>query len=63
LLISILKTLCYCTIVGLTTGYYYYEVAIHDIAVRRAVSRIITRGLFWILVCSAYFKLFGTVQT
>lgn len=56
---SIFKTLVYATIVSLTVGYYYYEVAIRDILVRRAVSRIITRGLVWIVMASAYLKLFN----
>lgn len=55
---SLLKTLFYCTVASLTIGYYYYEVAMRELAVRHAVSRIITRGLLWITACSVYFKVF-----
>lgn len=56
---SIFKTAIYCTMLSPTVGYYYYEVAVKDILVRKAVSRIITRGLFWILLATTYLKLFS----
>lgn len=55
---SVLKTLFYCMIVSLTTGYYYYQIAINHVNLRKAVSRIITRGAFWLTigsVCLRYF--------
>lgn len=54
---SLLKTLIYATTACLVAGYYYYAVASEIIPTRKAVSRIITRGLFWLLVLSVTFKL------
>ncbi len=54
---SILKTLLYCSIVSLTAGYYYYMVATRHVPVRRAVSRILTRGSLWLTISSVYIKL------
>ncbi|STX43760.1 ABC transporter permease [Legionella donaldsonii] len=55
--ISILKTSVYCTIVSLIVGYYYYDVAVRNISVRQAVSRIITRGLLWLTAFSLYLNI------
>lgn len=53
---SLAKTLFYCMIISLTAGYYYYQIAINHVSLRRAVSRIITRGVFWITVGSIGLK-------
>lgn len=53
---SVIKTLVYCTIVSLTTGYYYYQVAVTQMNLRKAVSRIFTRGSLWLTVSSLYWK-------
>lgn len=54
---SMIKTLLYCSIVSLTAGYYYYMVATRHVPVRRAVSRILTRGSLWLTISSVYIKL------
>lgn len=54
---SIIKTLLYCSIVSFTAGYYYYMVATRHVPVRRAVSRILTRGSLWLTISSVYIKL------
>ncbi len=54
---SLVKTLLYCSIVSLTAGYYYYMVATRHVPVRRAVSRILTRGSLWLTISSVYIKL------
>lgn len=53
---SLFKTLLYCSIVSFTAGYYYYQVATHHVPVRRAVSRILTRGSLWLTVSSVSIK-------
>lgn len=53
---SFIKTLGYCSIVSFTAGYYYYMVATKHIPLRRAVSRILTRGSFWLTVTSVCIK-------
>ncbi|MFC3908967.1 ABC transporter permease [Legionella dresdenensis] len=55
-LFSLFKTICYATIASFTAGYYYYDVAQRIIPIRKAVSRIITRGLFWLIVVSVALK-------
>ena len=54
---SLLKTLAYTTIASLVAGYYYYGVASKIITSRAAVSRVITRSLFWLIMVSVLFKL------
>lgn len=54
--ISVLKTILYCSIISFTAGYYYYEVATRHVQIRRAVSRILTRGSLWLTVSSVYIK-------
>ncbi|CAM2835114.1 ABC transporter permease [Legionella worsleiensis] len=49
---SVAKTLLYCSIVSFTAGYYYYMVATRHVPLRRAVSRILTRGSLWLTVSS-----------
>lgn len=57
LIYSVVKTLILCIIVGLTSGYYYYEASIRHIYLRKAVSRILTRGSFWLIIASMYITL------
>lgn len=54
---SLLKTLGYTTLASLITGYYYYGVAYKVISTRVAVSRVITRNLFWLVIVSVLLKL------
>ncbi|KTC84510.1 ABC transporter permease [Legionella brunensis] len=54
LIYSAFKTLILCTIVSLAAGYYYYEAAVRDISLRKAVSRILSRGSFWLVIASMY---------
>lgn len=54
---SLIKTILYASIASYTAGYYYYYVTNKVMPVRRAVSRIITRGLFWLVVISVLVKL------
>lgn len=55
---SLIKTIIYATIASLIAGYYYYDVAKRILPVRQAVSRIITRGLFWLVVGSVFIKVY-----
>lgn len=55
---SIGKTMLLATIASFIAGYYYYDVAIRVLATRKAVSRIITRGLFWLVVISVLLKVY-----
>ena len=57
LLGSLGKTLFFSTIASLVAGYYYYGVASNVISTRLAVSRVITRSLFWLIVISVSLKL------
>ena len=57
LLISLFKTITYCIIASIIVGYYYYLLAARFIPLRRAVSRIISRGLIWVALTSVCFKL------
>jgi ABC-type transporter Mla maintaining outer membrane lipid asymmetry permease subunit MlaE len=54
---SLFKTIIYASIAALTTGYYYFDVAKRELTHRLAISRIITRGLFWLIVASVLLKL------
>lgn len=56
-LASVVKTLVYATIASFIAGYYYYGVANDVISTRQAVSRVITRSLFWLILISGVFKL------
>ncbi|WP_058526073.1 ABC transporter permease [Legionella erythra] len=58
LLNSLCKTILYATIASFTAGYYYYDVANRILPTRKAVSRIITRGLFWLITVSVVLKLY-----
>lgn len=59
LISSIIKTLLYCTVVSLIVGYYYYQIANDKISLRKAMARIMTRGLFWLGIGSIYLKYFN----
>lgn len=54
LIYSAFKTLILCIVVSLAAGYYYYEAAIRQLSLRKAVSRIMTRGSFWLVLASVY---------
>lgn len=55
---SVIKTILYSTIASFTAGYYYYDVAKRILPTRKAVSRIITRGLFWLICTSVFLKVY-----
>lgn len=54
LIYSLFKTLILCVIVGFSASYYYYEAASRHIFLRKAVSRILTRTSFWLIMTSMY---------
>lgn len=56
LLFSVIKTLIYCTIISMTAGYYYYQMATLHVSLRKVVSRILTRGFLWLTMSSVYLK-------
>ena len=58
--LSIGKTMLLATIASFIAGYYYYDVALRVLPTRKAVSRIITRGLFWLVVISVLIKVYFT---
>lgn len=58
ILYSLFKTLLAGFIVSLTAGFYYYQVAVNQIPMRRGVSRILTRGSFWLLSGSVSLKFY-----
>lgn len=53
---ALMKTLGYCTIVSFTAGYYYYQMAITHMHLRKAVSRIFTRGFLGLASFTVYCK-------
>ena len=55
--ISLIKTFLYAMIASAITGFYYYDVAIRVIPIRKAVSRTITRGLFWMIVTGVFLNM------
>ena len=57
LVYALAKTLVYAMIASLILGYYYYQVAVHQISLRLALSRIIARGLFFLALASLLIKL------
>ena len=57
LISSLIKTLGYTTLASLIASYYYYGVAYKIMTTRAAVSRVITRSLFWLIVISVLFKI------
>lgn len=56
---SLFKNLLYCSIVALATGYYYYEIAIRNVSLRKAVSSIMTRSLLWIIILGTYLGMYS----
>lgn len=57
LLGSLFKTWLYCNSVSLIVGYYYYTLAQGTIVLQKAMSRIITRSLVSLVLCSLYLNL------
>lgn len=57
LIYALAKTLIYSIIASTILGYYYYQVAVHQISLRLALSRIISRGLFFLALTSLLIKL------
>ncbi|GGI80451.1 ABC transporter permease [Legionella impletisoli] len=55
---SIFKLFIFCCIITLVLGYYYYEISIRKISLRTAVSRVMTRCLFFIILFGAYLNIF-----
>lgn len=58
LLYSVFKVLIFCNIIALVVGYYYYEISIREISLRKAVSRIMTRSLLLVIFFAAYLNIF-----
>lgn len=58
LLISLVNTMIYASLASLVAGFYYFEVSIRGLSMQKAVSRIITRGLFWLIGVSVFIKYF-----
>lgn len=56
---SLLKILLYCLIVAAVTSYYYYEISIRTVSLRKAVSSIMTRSILWIIIASAYLGIYS----
>ncbi|MBI2786756.1 MAG: ABC transporter permease, partial [Legionella longbeachae] len=56
LIYSFVKTLILCIVIGFSASYYYYEAAIRKINLRKAISRILTRSSFWLIIVSTYIK-------
>jgi ABC-type transporter Mla maintaining outer membrane lipid asymmetry permease subunit MlaE len=54
LVYSACKTLILSIVVSIAAGYYYYETAIRQLSLRKAVSRIMTRGTSWLVIVSVY---------
>jgi len=54
---SIGRTLLDTTVASLTAGYYYYALAERRISMRHGVSRILLRGLFWLIMISGIIKI------
>lgn len=53
LMLSLGKALMFMLIATLISGFYYFELVRHKISVRRAVSKILTRGIFWLSIVAA----------
>lgn len=56
LVISFINTVIYASIASIIAGFYYFEVSIRGLSTQRAVSKIITRGLFWLIGISVLIK-------
>lgn len=57
LLIAMLKLTVLTILVSIIAGFYYYKMSVGHLALRKVVSRIITRGIVWIIGCNVCFKL------
>jgi ABC-type transporter Mla maintaining outer membrane lipid asymmetry permease subunit MlaE len=51
---SVVKTLILCIIIGFSASYYYYEATIRKTNLRKAISRVLTRSSFWLIISSMY---------
>jgi len=51
---SMFKTSLNALIVAMVVGYYYYELSIRSVSLRKAVSCIMTRSIVWIILSGAY---------
>lgn len=58
LLSSLANTVLYATLAGFLAGHYYYAVSMKRLSTQKAVSLIISRGLFWLVAVSVFFKYF-----
>lgn len=54
--ISVFKTLLYTFIASLIAGFYYYCIPAREMPLKHAVSKILLRGLFWLIVISGIIK-------
>ena len=45
------------TIASFIAGYYYYDVSNRIMPIRQAVSKVITRGLFWLVVANVIIRI------
>lgn len=53
LMLSLGKALMFMLIATLISGFYYFELVRRKISLRRAVSKILTRGIFWLSIVAA----------
>ncbi|WP_367607560.1 ABC transporter permease [Legionella sp. W05-934-2] len=54
LIYSAFKTLILSFVVAIVAGFYYFESAVNHTTLSKAVSRTMTRGIFWLIVTSLY---------
>lgn len=54
---ALLKLTVLTLLVSIIAGFYYYKMSVGHLALRKVVSRIMTRGIVWIIVCNVWFKL------
>lgn len=53
LMLSLGKALMFMLVATLISGFYYFELVRRNISIRRAVSKILTRGIFWLSIVAA----------
>lgn len=51
--LSLSKAFVFMLVATLISGFYYFELVRRKISVRRAVSKILTRGIFWLCIVAA----------
>lgn len=56
LFFAMAHTIFYTSLASLIAGFYYYEVSMRDLFTQKAVSNIITRGLFWLVGASVFIQ-------